>query len=40
MDNFMIGKKLLSIATKQKAFLAIIAMLVTMLFFDTNFYTA
>jgi ribose transport system permease protein len=39
MNNFIIGKKLLNIATKQKAFLAIIAMLVTMLFFDTNFYT-
>lgn len=39
MNNFTIGKKLLNIATKQKAFLAIIAMLVTMLFFDTNFYT-
>lgn len=39
MNNFTIGKKLLNIATKQKAFLAIIAMLVTMIFFDTNFYT-
>ena len=30
---------LLKLATKQKAFLAIVGMLVLMLFFDTNFYT-
>ena len=40
MNNFIAGKKLFTIATKQKAFLAIVAMLVVMLFFDTNFYTA
>ncbi len=40
MNNFVIGKKLLNMATKQKAFIAIIVTLVTMLFFDTNFYTS
>ena len=34
------GAPLLKLATKQKAFLAIVGMLVLMLFFDTNFYTA
>ena len=33
------GVLLLKLATRQKAFLAIVAMLVLMLFFDTNFYT-
>ena len=40
MNNISIGKKLLNIATKQKAFLVIIVMLIAMLFFKTNFYTA
>lgn len=40
MNNISIGKKLLNIATKQKAFLVIIVMLIAMLFFETNFYTA
>lgn len=39
MNKFIIGKKLLNIATKQKAFFAIVVMLVAMLFFKTNFYT-
>jgi len=34
------GAPLLKLATKQKAFLAIVGMLFLMLFFDTNFYTA
>jgi len=33
------GAPLLKLATKQKAFLAIVGMLFLMLFFDTNFYT-
>ncbi|PKM96344.1 MAG: hypothetical protein CVU84_01100 [Firmicutes bacterium HGW-Firmicutes-1] len=40
MNNFNTGKKLLKIATKQKAFFALIAMLVIMLFNKTNFYTS
>jgi len=39
MNNYNIGKKLINIASKQKAVWAIIAMLVIMLFFKTNFYT-
>ena len=35
-----IGKNILKIVTKQKAVVAIIAMLIMMLFFDTKFYTA
>lgn len=35
-----IGKNILKVVTKQKAVVAIIAMLVMMLFFDTKFYTA
>ncbi|MBP7202766.1 MAG: ABC transporter permease [Propionivibrio sp.] len=34
------GTSLLALATKQKAFLAIVGMLVAMAFFPTNFYTA
>ena len=34
------GTSLLALATKQKAFLAIVGMLVFMAFFPTNFYTA
>jgi ribose transport system permease protein len=34
------GTSLLALATKQKAFLAIVGMLVVMAFFPTNFYTA
>jgi ribose/xylose/arabinose/galactoside ABC-type transport system permease subunit len=37
--NSGFGSNLLKIATKQKAFLAVIAMFVIMLFFQTNFYT-
>ena len=33
------GTSLLALATKQKAFLAIVGMLVFMAFFPTNFYT-
>lgn len=40
MKNFSFSKKLIGIATKQKAFIAIVVMLVGMLFFKTNFYTA
>lgn len=40
MNNFSSGKKLLYFMTKQKAFLAIIIMLVAMSLFNTNFYTA
>lgn len=39
MNYLIISKKLLNIVTKQKAFFAIIIMLVGMLFFKTNFYT-
>jgi len=39
-NNINIGKKLINIATKQKAVLAIIVILVIMLFSKTNFYTA
>lgn len=35
-----IGKKVLKVVTKQKAVVAIIAMLIMMLFFETKFYTA
>ena len=35
-----IGKNILKVVTKQKAVVAIIAMLIMMLFFDTKFYTA
>ena len=34
------GTSLLALATKQKAFLAIVGMLAVMAFFPTNFYTA
>ena len=34
------GASLLALATKQKAFLAIVGMLAVMAFFPTNFYTA
>jgi ribose transport system permease protein len=40
MKKISLSKKLINIATKQKAFMAIIVMLVSMLFFKTNFYTA
>ncbi len=33
------GKRTLRAITKQKAVIAIIVMLITMLFFKTNFYT-
>lgn len=39
MKNFIFGKKLLNVATKQKAVLAVIIMLVIMLFSKTNFYS-
>ncbi|MGI6124664.1 MAG: ABC transporter permease [Acetivibrionales bacterium] len=39
MKNYSLGRRLVAIATKQKAFLAIVAMFVAMLFFKTNFYT-
>lgn len=39
MNNLSFSKKLINTATKQKAFLAIVVMLVGMLFFKTNFYT-
>lgn len=40
MNNIDIGKRLLHIATRQKAFLALVAMMLVMSFFKTNFYTA
>jgi ribose transport system permease protein len=40
MNRSGIGKSLYKIATKQKAFIAILVMLVGMLFSKTNFYTA
>jgi ribose transport system permease protein len=40
MNKFSIGKKLINTATKQKAFIAIIVMLVGMMFFKTNFYSS
>lgn len=39
MNNKYFGKSFLKLATKQKAFLAILAMLFIMLFFDTKFYS-
>lgn len=40
MNTKNMGKKVLKVVTKQKAVVAILFMLVAMLFFDTNFYTA
>jgi len=40
MNLIKSGAPLLRLATKQKAFVAIVGMLVFMTFFDTNFYTA
>lgn len=40
MNSRHIGKNTLQIASKQKAFIAIVAVLVLMLFFETNFYTS
>jgi ribose transport system permease protein len=39
MSNVYVCKKLLHVATKQKAFSAIVAMLIVMTFFKTNFYS-
>lgn len=40
MRTNTIGKQLLKTATRQKAFVAVVLMFVTMLFFKTNFYTS
>jgi ribose transport system permease protein len=39
MKEFTLGKKIYTLAMKQKAFVATIALLIMMLFSDTNFYT-
>jgi len=39
MNNIGVGKRLLNIATRQKAFLAIVIIMVVMSFTETNFYS-